>query len=185
VWRALSERCCLTSPSRRVRVRVLGSGELVAEACLLGVAHPPGYPLFTLMTRMVRHRQCVCMAHLHAWSRCSSVFVVVCCCTCGSWTVSEHRSCALDFAGHVTCVGSELGLCRLCSTCSGVCVWNCDGLVEHVEGALLQVRDWRVRARWCASVWLTCGGWLVPFCCVVFCSVVILYSVLSVALFAV
>lgn len=30
-----------------------GSGELVAEACVLGVAHPPGYPLFTLWTRLV------------------------------------------------------------------------------------------------------------------------------------
>lgn len=26
------------------------SGELVAESCKLGVAHPPGYPLFTLLT---------------------------------------------------------------------------------------------------------------------------------------
>ena len=25
------------------------SGELVAEACHLGTAHPPGYPLFTLL----------------------------------------------------------------------------------------------------------------------------------------
>jgi hypothetical protein len=26
------------------------SGELVAEACHLGVAHPPGYPLFTVLS---------------------------------------------------------------------------------------------------------------------------------------
>ena len=30
------------------------AGELVAEACQLGVAHPPGYPLFTLVTRAAR-----------------------------------------------------------------------------------------------------------------------------------
>ena len=29
------------------------SGELVAEACHLGVAHPPGYPLFTLLGHAV------------------------------------------------------------------------------------------------------------------------------------
>jgi hypothetical protein len=35
------------------------SGELVAEGCILGVAHPPGYPLFTMMvnaiSRLVNH----------------------------------------------------------------------------------------------------------------------------------
>ena len=29
------------------------SGELVAEACHLGTAHPPGYPLFTLVVHVV------------------------------------------------------------------------------------------------------------------------------------
>ena len=29
------------------------SGELVAEACHLGTAHPPGYPLFTLLVSLV------------------------------------------------------------------------------------------------------------------------------------
>ena len=28
------------------------SGELVAEGCLLGTAHPPGYPLFTMMVHL-------------------------------------------------------------------------------------------------------------------------------------
>ncbi len=31
------------------------SGELVAESCLLGVAHPPGYPLFTLLSHYVQY----------------------------------------------------------------------------------------------------------------------------------
>ena len=29
------------------------SGELVAEACELGTAHPPGYPLYTLLLHLV------------------------------------------------------------------------------------------------------------------------------------
>ena len=29
------------------------SGELVAEGCILGVAHPPGYPLFTMMVHAI------------------------------------------------------------------------------------------------------------------------------------
>jgi Protein of unknown function (DUF2723) len=28
-------------------------GELLAEACILGTAHPPGYPLFTLLNHLV------------------------------------------------------------------------------------------------------------------------------------
>ncbi|CAN0454649.1 unnamed protein product, partial [Hapterophycus canaliculatus] len=28
------------------------AGELVAESCQLGTAHPPGYPLFTLINHM-------------------------------------------------------------------------------------------------------------------------------------
>ncbi|XP_046906265.1 transmembrane protein 260 isoform X1 [Hypomesus transpacificus] len=28
------------------------SGELITAACELGVAHPPGYPLFTLLSRL-------------------------------------------------------------------------------------------------------------------------------------
>ena len=30
------------------------AGELVAEACLGGTAHPPGYPLFTVLLHFVR-----------------------------------------------------------------------------------------------------------------------------------
>jgi Protein of unknown function (DUF2723) len=29
------------------------SGELLAEACELGTAHPPGYPLFTLLNHLI------------------------------------------------------------------------------------------------------------------------------------
>lgn len=32
------------------------SGELVAEACHLGTAHPPGYPLFTLLFHVITQR---------------------------------------------------------------------------------------------------------------------------------
>ncbi len=31
------------------------AGELVAEACLRGTAHPPGYPLFTMITSLAMH----------------------------------------------------------------------------------------------------------------------------------
>jgi hypothetical protein len=31
------------------------SGELVAESCVLGVSHPPGYPLFTLLAHYVQY----------------------------------------------------------------------------------------------------------------------------------
>lgn len=31
------------------------SGELVAESCLLGVAHPPGYPLFTVLSHYAQY----------------------------------------------------------------------------------------------------------------------------------
>ena len=30
------------------------SGELVAEGCILGIAHPPGYPLFTMMVHLLK-----------------------------------------------------------------------------------------------------------------------------------
>jgi hypothetical protein len=30
------------------------SGELVAEGCALGTAHPPGYPLFTMMVYVLK-----------------------------------------------------------------------------------------------------------------------------------
>ena len=30
------------------------SGELVAEGCALGTAHPPGYPLFTMMVHLLK-----------------------------------------------------------------------------------------------------------------------------------
>jgi hypothetical protein len=29
------------------------SGELLAESCLLGTAHPPGYPIFTMLSHIV------------------------------------------------------------------------------------------------------------------------------------
>ena len=29
------------------------SGELVAESCELGTAHPPGYPLYTLLVHLI------------------------------------------------------------------------------------------------------------------------------------
>lgn len=30
------------------------SGELVAEGCILGTAHPPGYPLLTMLVYMLK-----------------------------------------------------------------------------------------------------------------------------------
>jgi hypothetical protein len=45
--------CLVSLSSMCVRVRFSASGELVAEACHLGAAHPPGYPLFTMVVHLV------------------------------------------------------------------------------------------------------------------------------------
>lgn len=52
--RSLGSRCAaLTRPNAASSHLTQGgdSGELLAESCNLGVAHPPGYPLFVLITK--------------------------------------------------------------------------------------------------------------------------------------
>jgi hypothetical protein len=44
----------LYAPSLSPTIAGGDSGELVAEGCALGTAHPPGYPLFTMMVYILK-----------------------------------------------------------------------------------------------------------------------------------
>jgi hypothetical protein len=43
------------------------SGELVAESCALGVAHPPGYPLFVLLSHVATKKMAPLLGGSPAW----------------------------------------------------------------------------------------------------------------------
>ena len=65
------------------------SGELVAEGCKLGTAHPPGYPLFIILVNIVTR-----LGSMYGPSDASPAFFVnVLCCVIGSFAAGLLSSC--------------------------------------------------------------------------------------------
>ena len=76
------------------------SGELLAEACVLGTAHPPGYPLFTMGMHGVLKMPAVFFARTPAaWANLATA-------ACGAGAAALLCRCAREVRGRVGASGA-------------------------------------------------------------------------------